>query len=93
MQPVAGNSFTPTSLVFGFDRSNTGPTTLTLRSSADGYSTDLGSVAVAASLTTGNTINIAGLNNFISAKTLPVFTVVELLARAGQGALIRRVML
>ncbi len=42
--PNSGFSFTPTSFVFTWDRSGTGPSSVTLRSSADGYASDLGSV-------------------------------------------------
>ena len=42
--PNAGFMFTPTSFDFIWDRSGTGPTGVTLRSSADGFTADLGSV-------------------------------------------------
>lgn len=61
--PNAGCSVTPTSFVFSFDRSGTGPSTMVLRSSFDGFTADIGSVAVSASLTNGNTITISGLTN------------------------------
>ncbi len=41
--PDAGKSIDLTSLSFVWDRSNTGPSSVALRSSADGFSTDLGS--------------------------------------------------
>ena len=72
--PNAGFSFTPTSLVFGWDHSATGPSSLTLRSSADSFSTNLGSVtALAASQTNGNTITISGLTNLTTATTFRLY--------------------
>jgi peptidase C25-like protein len=71
--PNAGFSFTPTSLVFSFDHSATGPGSLTLRSSADSFATDLGSVTgLAASITT-NTITISGLTNLTTATTFRLY--------------------
>jgi hypothetical protein len=65
--PNAGFSFTPTSFVFKWDRSSTGPSNATLRSSADGFTSDLGSVTSMVSggtaTTTDRTITITGLNN------------------------------
>ncbi len=72
--PSAGYSFTPTSLVFSWDRSSTGPSSVTLRSSADGYASDLGTVTgLAAALTSGNTITISGLTNITSATTFRLY--------------------
>src|ERR1700730_2351050 len=72
--PNAGFSFTPTSLVFSCDHSATGPGSLTLRSSADSFSTDLGSVTgLAASITTGNTITISSLTNLTMATTFRLY--------------------
>jgi hypothetical protein len=72
--PNAGYSFTPTSFVFGWDRSSTGPGSVTLRSSVDGYAADLGSVTgMAASQTNGNTITISGLSNITSATTFRLY--------------------
>src|SRR5690606_31155933 len=42
--PNAGFTFSATSFNFIWDRSSTGPGELTLRSSLDGYTTDLGSL-------------------------------------------------
>jgi hypothetical protein len=62
--PTLGCTFTPTSLVFGWDRSNTGPSDVTLRSSADGFVSNLGTLTgLAAALSAGNTITITGLTN------------------------------
>jgi hypothetical protein len=71
--PNAGAKFTPTSLVFSWDRSATGPGTVTLRSSVDGFTADLGTLSLAASLTTGNTINISGLTNLSTATTFRLY--------------------
>ncbi len=72
--PNAGFSFTPTSLVFGWDHSATGPNSLALRSSADGYVADLGAVTgLAASITTGNTITISGLTNITVVTTFRLY--------------------
>jgi hypothetical protein len=72
--PNAGFAFTPTSFVFSWDRSNSGPTSVTLRSSVDGYVANLGTVAgMAASLTTGNTITITGLVDITTATTFRLY--------------------
>ena len=72
--PNAGFSFTPTSFVFNWDHSSTGPASVTLRSSADGYVADLGSVTgMPASLSTGNTITISGLTNITVATTFRLY--------------------
>ena len=72
--PNGGFSFTPTSLVFSWDHSSTGPASVTLRSSVDSFSTDLGSVTgLAASITTGNTITISGLTDLTTATTFRLY--------------------
>lgn len=72
--PLSGATFTPTSLVFSWDHSATGPGSLALRSSVDGFAANLGSVTgLAASVTTGNTINITGLNNISTATTFRLY--------------------
>lgn len=59
-----GATFTPTSFVFSWDRSGTGPDEVTLRSSADGFTADLGSISgLIQGISTGNTITISGLTN------------------------------
>ncbi|MFN0279963.1 MAG: cohesin domain-containing protein [Pyrinomonadaceae bacterium] len=72
--PNAGFSFTPTSFVFSWDRSGTGPSSVTLRSSADSFSTDLGTVT---GIVTGafatNTITISGLTNLSTATTFRLY--------------------
>ncbi|HUR66785.1 MAG TPA: T9SS type A sorting domain-containing protein [Chitinophagaceae bacterium] len=72
--PNAGFSFTPTSFVFNWDHSATGPASVTLRSSIDGFSTNLGSVTgMPASLSINNTIPIPGLTNLSSATTFRLY--------------------
>jgi hypothetical protein len=64
LAPDPGFTFTPTSLVFGWDRSGTGPNAVTLRSSADSFGSDLGTVTGLASggtIDLTRTINISGL--------------------------------
>lgn len=73
--PAADYQFTPTALTFIWDRSSTGPGNLTLRSSADGYTADLGSLSA---LPSGNqsatsTIAISGLTNLTSAVTFRLY--------------------
>ncbi|MEO8086333.1 MAG: T9SS type A sorting domain-containing protein [Bacteroidota bacterium] len=75
--PNGGFSFTATSLVFTWDRSGTGPSSVTLRSSADGYTADLGSVtgmiSGGAATTTPRTITISSLSNINSATTFRLY--------------------
>lgn len=72
--PNSGATFTPTSFVFSWDRSATGPSSLALRSSADGYAANLGTITgLAASITAGNTITISGLTNIGVATTFRLY--------------------
>lgn len=71
--PNAGFSFTPTSLVFNWDHSGTGPLNVTLRSSADSFSTDLGTVTGTAAIGTSNTITISSLTNLTAATTFRLY--------------------
>jgi uncharacterized repeat protein (TIGR02543 family) len=72
--PNSGSSFTPTSFVFGWERSNTGPSNVALRSSVDGFVSDLGSVTgLTTSVTSGNTITISGLTNITTATTFRLY--------------------
>jgi len=72
--PSPGFSVTPTSFVFSWDHSATGPASVTLRSSADSFATDLGSVTgMPVGITTGNTINISGLTNLTTATTFRLY--------------------
>ena len=72
--PNAGFSFTPTSLVFTWDRSGTGPSSVTLRSSADSFATDLGTVSgITAGAFASNTITISGLTDLTTATTFRLY--------------------
>lgn len=75
--PNSGYSFTPTSFVFKWDRSSTGPSNVTLRSSVDGFTADIGSVlgmvSGGAATSTDRTIIISGLTNITSATTFRIY--------------------
>ena len=75
--PNAGFSFTPTALVFTWDRSATGPSSVTLRSSVDGFTADLGTVtgmiSGGAATTTVRTITITTLSNITTATTFRLY--------------------
>ncbi|MCX6273724.1 MAG: HYR domain-containing protein [Bacteroidetes bacterium] len=75
--PNAGFSFTATSLVFTWDRSTTGPSSVTLRSSADGFVSDLGTVtgmiSGGAATTTPRTITISTLSNISATTTFRLY--------------------
>ncbi len=75
--PNSGFSFTPTSLVFTWDRSASGPSSVTLRSSADGFTADLGTVvgmvSGGAATTTPRTITISTLTNITTATTFRLY--------------------
>ncbi len=72
--PNGGFSFTPTSFVFVWDRSGTGPQNVTLRSSVDGFTADLGTVtAIVSAAFATNTITIAGLTNITTATTFRLY--------------------
>lgn len=74
VSPNSGFSFTPTSFVFSWDRSGTGPRNVTLRSSVDAFATDLGTVSgLAEAITTGNTITISGLTNITTPITFRIY--------------------
>lgn len=60
--PTAGCSVTPTSFIFNWQTSNAVFTTVTLRSSADGFAADIGSQAVTTTITQ-YTITIPGITN------------------------------
>jgi hypothetical protein len=70
--PAMGFVFTPTSFAFTWDRSNTGPDSVTLRSSADSFATDIGSISNMASMS-ANSITITGLTNLSSATTFRLY--------------------
>jgi hypothetical protein len=72
--PTQGFSFTPTSFVFGWDRSSSGPANVALRSSTDGFATNIGTItSIAASQTNGNTITISGLTGLTAATTFRLY--------------------
>lgn len=72
--PNAGYSFTATSLVFIWDRSGTGPSSVALRSSADGYAANLGTVTgIVSGAFATNTITITGLTNITVATTFRIY--------------------
>lgn len=71
--PTGGYSFTPTTLVYSWDRSGTGPRNMTLRSSADGFTADLGTITTAAAMGTFNTLTISGLSNISTATTFRLY--------------------
>ncbi|RZJ35983.1 MAG: choice-of-anchor D domain-containing protein [Flavobacterium sp.] len=70
--PNAGYSFTPTSFVFNWDSSGTGPKSVALRSSVDGFSSNIGSLTAAA-IGIANTITISGITNSTSAITFRIY--------------------
>ncbi len=72
--PNVGYSFTPTSFVFSWDRSGTGPSSVTLRSSVDGFTTDLGTVTgIVTGAFASNTITITGISNITVATTFRLY--------------------
>jgi len=72
--PKTGYSFTPTSFSFSWDRSPTGPSSVTLRSSADNFTTNVGSVTgMPAALNINNTISITGLTGLTAATTFRLY--------------------
>lgn len=71
--PNVGFTFTPTSFVFNWDKSGTGPQNVVLRSSVDSYVANIGTVAPTAAIGTSNTITISGLTNLNSATTFRLY--------------------
>lgn len=72
--PNAGYSFTATSFVFNWDRSGTGPSSVTLRSSADGFTSDIGTVTgIVSGAFASNTITITGINSITVATTFRLY--------------------
>lgn len=73
--PTSGFKFTATSLDFVWDRSPTGPSSVELRSSVDGFGSGLGQVTGMASggTTTVRTINISGLSDITTATTFRLY--------------------
>ncbi|GAA4063147.1 hypothetical protein GCM10022389_04760 [Flavobacterium cheonanense] len=75
--PTTGYLFTPTSFVFIWDRSSTGPSSVALRSSADGFASDLGVITGlstgGSSTSTFRTITISGLTALSSSTTFRLY--------------------
>ncbi|WP_298392106.1 YDG domain-containing protein, partial [Flavobacterium sp.] len=64
VQPAPGYLFTPTSLSFIWDASGTGVKSATLRSSADGYVANIGTItSLVIGTTTFNTMTLSGLSD------------------------------
>lgn len=71
--PVPGTTFTPTSLDFSWGASGTGPTALAMRSSADGFTSDIGVVTGIANGLFSYTMSISGISNVSSATTFRLY--------------------
>ena len=72
--PTAGFEVSLTSLLFSWQRSTTGPSSLSLRSSADSYVLTLGTVAgLPTTISTGNNLTITGLASFSTATTFRLY--------------------
>jgi hypothetical protein len=71
--PNFNYGFTPTSFVFSWGRSGTGPLNVALRSSVDGFASNLGALAALTSLSNNNTITISGLTNISTATTFRLY--------------------
>jgi len=75
LTPASGYIVTPTSLSFIWDRSNTGPNGLTLRSSVDGFTNNIGSVSGLATSNTSNftTLTISGVSDLTGTTTFRLY--------------------
>ncbi len=72
--PNTGYSFTPTSFTFYWDRSVTGPSSVSLRSSVDNFTANLGSVtSLPATLSGPFTIPISGLTKMSGTVTFRLY--------------------
>ena len=72
--PATGYMFTPTSFTFIWDYSGTGPKSVALRSSVDGFASDLGTLTFASTSTSiFRTINITGLTGLTGAITFRIY--------------------
>lgn len=72
--PTAGFEVSLASLLFSWQRSTTGPSSLSLRSSADSYVLTLGTVTgLSTTLSTGNNLAITGLSSFTTATTFRLY--------------------
>jgi len=74
VQPHTGYVVSYTSFAFRWDRSGTGPTAVTLRSSVDNFASDLGSITgIVSGALVENTITINGLSNIAGPTTFRVY--------------------
>lgn len=77
VSPNAGFQFTATSFDFIWDRSGTGPSAVTLRSSIDSFTSDLGSVSSMVSggvaTSTLRTISISGVSGISTSTTFRLY--------------------
>jgi Bacterial Ig-like domain/Secretion system C-terminal sorting domain/Endonuclease/Exonuclease/phosphatase family len=72
--PNTGKKITVSQFVFNYERSGTGPSSLTVRSSVDGYVNNLGSVAgLAQTISSANIINITGITDIATAITFRIY--------------------
>ncbi|TSA49494.1 MAG: hypothetical protein D4R43_03790, partial [Sphingobacteriales bacterium] len=72
--PGGGYSFTPSTFVFNWDRSATGPSNVALRSSADGFSTNIGTVTgIAVGAFATNTITISTISGLTTSTTFRIY--------------------
>lgn len=71
--PTGGATFSATSFNFMWDRSGTGPSAVTLRSSLDAFTADLGSVTGLVSSVTNNTIAITGVTDVAIATSFRLY--------------------
>jgi len=72
--PTSGYVFTPTTLNFIWDRSATGPSDVTLRSSADGFTADIATVSgIISGSFAVNSMVIPGMVNLVSPITFRLF--------------------
>jgi hypothetical protein len=70
--PNSGYSFTPTSLDFSWQSSSTGPKNVTLRSSIDNYTSNIGTSAVTSSIASYS-ISISGITGITTATTFRLY--------------------
>jgi hypothetical protein len=72
--PNALSSYDITEFIFRWDRSNSGPSAVALRSSVDGFDANLGSIIdLPASQSTNQTITVSGLTGLTTATTFRLY--------------------
>ncbi|PPZ90597.1 hypothetical protein C3729_12750, partial [Cloacibacterium normanense] len=72
--PADGFTFTPTSFDFIWDFSSSGPKSVTLRSSVDNYTSDIGTITnMSASTSVFKTISISGINDVVAPVTFRLY--------------------